>query len=106
MNILFICNQNQNRSKTAADLFKDRFQTSSAGLFSPTPLTEDQLSWAETVVVMEESQRSELARRFPKQYLQKRIISLDIPDIYRFNQPELIAALKQKVPDSLEPFIE
>jgi len=27
MNILFICNQNQNRSKTAADMFKGKYET-------------------------------------------------------------------------------
>jgi len=52
MNILFICNQNQNRSKTAEELFKDRFNTRSAGLYNEKPVTEKQISWADVIIVM------------------------------------------------------
>lgn len=97
MKILFICNQNQNRSKTAEYLFKNRFKTKSAGLYNANPVTEKQISWADMVVVMEEAQRSEIAKRFPKQYMQKQILALDIPDIYHFNQSELIKILNYKV---------
>ena len=100
MNILFICNQNQNRSKTAEEIFKGRFKTKSAGLYATKPVTEKQLSWADVIVVMDEMQRIVIAKRFPKQYMQKRILSLDIPDVYHYNQPELIEALKSKI-DSL-----
>ena len=96
MKVLFICNQNQNRSKTAEHLFKEMFETKSAGLYNEKPVTEKELSWADLVVVMEDSQRSELSKRFPKQYMQKQIISLEIPDIYSFNQPKLIEALNSK----------
>ena len=97
MKVLFICNQNQNRSKTAESLFKDKFETKSAGLYDAKPVTEKQLSWADVVIVMEDAQRSELAKRFPKQYMQKRILSLDIPDIYYYDQPDLVRVLKSKV---------
>ena len=96
MNILFICNQNQNRSKTAERIFKGKFQTKSAGLYNSKPVNEKQISWADVVVVMEDAQRGELAKRFPGQYMQKRILSLGIPDIYHYDQPELIKALKSK----------
>jgi len=97
MKVLFICNQNQNRSKTAQEIFKDSFQTKSAGLYNEKPITQKELSWADTVIVMENEQRSEIAKRFPKLYMQKRILSLNIPDIYHFNQPELIKTLKSKI---------
>ena len=97
MKILFVCNQNQNRSKTAEKLFNGRFQTKSAGLYNETPLTKKQISWADTIIVMENEQRSEIAKRFPELYMQKHILSLDIPDIYHFNQPELINILKSKM---------
>ncbi|MBI5065539.1 phosphotyrosine protein phosphatase [Candidatus Woesearchaeota archaeon] len=98
--VLFICNQNKHRSKTAEELFKDKFSTKSAGLFN-NPVTEKQISWADLVVVMEDFQREEIAKRFPKQYLQKQIISLNIPDFYQYNQPELIKILKEKTEDLL-----
>ena len=97
MKVLFICNQNQNRSKTAEELFKDKFKTKSAGLYNEKPVTEKQISWADVIVVMEDSQRSEIAKRFPKLYMQKRILSLDIPDVYNYNQPELVNTLKSKI---------
>ena len=97
MRTLFICNQNQNRSKTAEELFKNRFETKSAGLYNDNPVTEKELTWADVVVVMEDGQRTELANRFPKLYMQKRILSLEIPDIYKHNQPELVKLLDSKV---------
>ena len=97
MKVLFVCNQNQNRSKTAEKIFSRKFDTKSAGLFNDKPVTKSELSWADTVVVMNDEQRSELAKRFPSIYIKKRILSLDVPDIYRYNQPELIKALKLKM---------
>jgi len=97
MKVLFICNQNENRSRTAEEVFKKEFETKSAGLYNEKPVDEKQLSWADLVVVMEESQRSEIAKRFPKQYMQKRIVSLDIPDIYHYNQPKLVSILRAKI---------
>ena len=96
MKILFICNQNQNRSKTAEILFKDRYETRSAGLFNEKPVSVKEIEWADIILVMEELQRTEISKRFPKQYLQKRILSLNVPDIFHFNQPELIEMLKSK----------
>lgn len=106
MRVLFICNQNQNRSKTAEKIFKHEFKTRSAGLFNTNPVTKNQIEWADIIIVMEDIQRKEISKRFPKQYLTKRIISLDIPDIYKFNQPELIDLLKSKMSKLFEPLIK
>ena len=97
MKVLFVCNQNENRSKTAEKLFKDRYESKSAGLYNEKPVSKKEISWADVVIVMEDNQRSELAKRFPKQYMQKKILSLDIPDVYNYNQPELVRVLKSKV---------
>ena len=96
MNVLFICNQGKNRSKTAAELFAGRFQTESAGLYSDPSVTVKQLGTADVVMVMEEAHRAEIAKRFPAVYLQKQILVLDIPDIYRYSQPSLVQLLKSR----------
>ena len=96
MRILFICNQNQHRSKTAEEIFRGNNETQSAGLYNEHPVTEEQLSWADLVVVMEDEQRTELGKRFPKLYMKKKIVSLNIPDTYHYNQPELITILQRK----------
>ena len=97
MNILFICNQNENRSKTAEELFKGKFNTKSAGLFNEKPLTAKELDWADIIIVMEDFQRTEIAKRFPKHYIKKRILSLNIPDLYHYKQPELVNVLKSRM---------
>ena len=104
MKILFICNQNENRSKTAEELFKTRFKTRSAGLFNENPVTSKELNWADIVVVMDDFQRSEIAKRFPKDYLKKRILSLNVPDNYYYKQPELVDVLKSRMNEFEELF--
>ena len=97
MKVLFICNQNKHRSKTAEELFSDRFETKSAGLYNSHPLTEKELEWADVICVMEDHQRTEISKRFPKEYMKKQIISLNIPDVYRYGQNELNELLKTKI---------
>lgn len=95
MKALFICNQNKHRSKTAELMFKNQFETKSKGIYNNL-FTDKDLEWADIIFVMEEQQRNEIGRLYPKQYLKKRIINLEIPDMYSFNQPELIEILKKK----------
>ncbi len=97
MKVLFVCNQNKDRSKTAEEIFKDRFETKSAGVFNEKPITKEELSWADRIIVMEDKQRSEIAKRFPKEYMQKQILCLDVPDMFHYNQPELINILNSKL---------
>jgi len=61
-------------------------------------MVEDKDTQEKTVLVnVHHNKRTEIAKRFPKQYMQKQIISLNIPDIYYKNQPELIKVLKKKI---------
>jgi predicted protein tyrosine phosphatase len=91
---LFVCNQGENRSKTAAKLFNGKF----ASLYNlKNILTKEILEKTDIIYVFEEEQREEIAKRFPLQYMKKKIINLDVPDIYRYNQPELITILKKKL---------
>ena len=76
--------------------------TRSAGLYTEKPVSAKELNWADVVIVMEEEQRHELAKRFPKQYLQKRILNWEIADRYRFNQQKLIELLQEKMEESME----
>jgi predicted protein tyrosine phosphatase len=92
--ILFVCNQGKYRSKTAAWLFKAEY----AGIYSEEkPLTAELLQRASVVYVFEESQRRFIADHFPKEYLSKQIINLEIEDIYGFKDERLIKILKRKV---------
>ena len=101
MNVLFICNQGKNRSRTAATLFRGRFQTQSAGLYCENSVTKHQLMWADVIIVMEDRHRTEIAQRFPMAYMQKRILVMEIPDLYRHGQSELVHLLKARIADLL-----
>lgn len=100
MKVLFICNLGANRSRTAAFLFKDRFETRYKGLYSNL-MKEEDMEWADTVVVMEDFQRGEIGKRFPEQYMKKKIISFDIPDVYSYMQEELVKILEDKANSSI-----
>jgi len=105
MKVLFICNQNQNRSKTAEILFKDRFETRSAGLYNEHPVKESDLEWADVIMVMEDNQRKELSKRFPRLYLKKQFLCLDIPDTYYLNQQSLKEILDEKVSEAIHQIV-
>lgn len=102
MKVLFICNMNKHRSKTAEEIFRDRYETKSAGLFNDTPVSAEQLGWADIILVMEESQRKELTDRFPSECLKKRILCLGIPDVYPYGDPELVSLLESRVGKAVE----
>src|SRR3989338_4774147 len=97
MKILFVCNQGMHRSRTAAEMFKSRLETKFAGLFSENSVSELQMQWADTIVVMEDFQREELMKRFPKEFMLKRVLTLGIPDAYSYGQPELVKIIKEKM---------
>lgn len=91
---LFICNQGKHRSKTAAELFGGTY----ARVYSQdNPVTKELLADANTVFVMEEAQRKVFGERFPKEYLEKKIINLEIEDIYDYGSKELKNQLKEQM---------
>jgi predicted protein tyrosine phosphatase len=99
-NALFVCGRNKLRSPTAERVFASwpNVETDSGGLNSDaeTPLSADQIEWADIIFVMEPRQRTKLASRFRKALKGKRLICLDIADKYAFMQPELVALLAAK----------
>jgi predicted protein tyrosine phosphatase len=73
-------------------------ETDSAGLAPDaiTPLSADQLEWADIVFVMEKRHRTKLARGFKRHLKNKRVVCLDIPDDYAFMDPSLVSLLETK----------
>ncbi|MEE8388716.1 MAG: hypothetical protein V3R65_09085, partial [Acidiferrobacterales bacterium] len=62
-----------------------------------TPVSGDLIEWADIILVMEESHRNKISKKYRELLKNKRLIVLDIPDIYDCMQPELIQLLKAKV---------
>ena len=51
------------------------------------------------------SRIASISKRFPKQYMKKRILSLNIDDIYAYNNPLLINLLEKKMEKVMPPSI-
>ncbi len=99
--VLFLCSKNRLRSPTAEHVFSNwpGLEVASAGLSSDAVevLTPEHLDNIDTVFVMEKAHRAKLSRHFKKYLGRAKIICLDIPDDYRFMQPELITLLIARV---------
>jgi predicted protein tyrosine phosphatase len=106
-NVLFVCSRNQWRSPTAERVFKRHplMSTRSAGT-SPNArrtISEDDLRWADVVMVMENKHRDRIAAAFPRLVERLPIHVLDIPDEYRYMDPELVELLELIVEPLLQP---
>lgn len=103
--VLFICSQNRLRSPTAEQVFStiDGLEVTSAGLNNDaeTPVTPEVLQWADLIFVMEKAHRNKLQAKFRPYLNDKRVICLNIPDVYDFMDPTLVTLLRAKVPPFL-----
>ena len=101
INVLFVCSRNQWRSPTGEQVWRRdrRVRARSAGT-SPSaqhPVSLVDIDWADVILVMEDKHKSRLAAAFRDALAHKRLHVLDIPDDYRFMDPELVALLTAPV---------
>lgn len=100
-NVLFICSRNQWRSPTAEQVFRRHplLSVRSAGT-SPNArrtVTADDIGWASVILVMEQKHKSRLKAEFTRVIGHREIHVLDIPDDYKYMDPELVELLEQSV---------
>ncbi len=102
MNLLFVCSENRLRSPTAEAVFSQYPGVNAIGAGtnsdSATPVSGDLIEWADVVFVMEKSHQNKLSKKYPELLRHKRLVCLDIADIYDYMQPELIKLLEARVP--------
>jgi predicted protein tyrosine phosphatase len=101
INVLFICSRNQWRSPTAEKIWKGHPQVSarSAGT-SPNArrtVSEDDVRWAHVIIAMEQKHKSRVVAQFTRLLENKPVHVLDIPDDYRYMDPELVEQLRESV---------
>jgi predicted protein tyrosine phosphatase len=105
---LFVCAANRNRSPTAEDVAQRLaarsgldIEVRSAGLspWAERPLTKEMADGADLVFVMEDY----MARALETTYGQdpRKIVCLDIPDLYERGDPVLVYLLEE----ALEPYL-
>jgi len=108
MKVLFVCTVNRLRSPTAETLFSTwpGVEALSAGTDSSatTPLTKELVASADVIFAMEKHHRDRIRKKYKKRPSDARIITLNIPDEYERDDPELIQLLEQKVGPRIKNF--
>jgi predicted protein tyrosine phosphatase len=106
LNLLFVCSRNQWRSPTAEQVWRSHpaVWTRSAGTShnARRRVSWEDIRWAHVIFVMEDKHKSRLKAEFPGSLDNKRVHVLDIPDEYRFMDPELVELLEASVSSLLE----
>jgi len=98
--ILFVCSKNKWRSPTAESVFRteEGLQVRSAGTSRSARRTISvaDIRWADLIIVMEDKHRARLRAQFRDEVRYKTVHSLDIPDLYRYMDPDLIELIRAK----------
>lgn len=106
VNILFICSRNNWRSRTAETIFKNnqKHNVKSAGTESEARIkvTEKLINWADLIFVMEKRHKERLRDKFESLIDDKEIVTLDIKDVYKYMDTELIEILETSVSPYLD----
>lgn len=100
-NVLFVCSRNQWRSPTAEQVWRKHPALSvRSGGTSPNakhPVSVNDLVWADIILVMEDKHKSRLLAQYRRVLENKPLHVLDIPDEYKFMDPELVDLIRQSV---------
>ena len=100
--VLFVCSENRLRSPTAEAVSSryEGIEALSAGTNADcaTPVSGDLIEWADMVLVMEQTHKSKLTRRFGPLLKDKKLAVLNIPDHFPFMDQLLIEILERRVP--------
>lgn len=98
--LLFICSANLNRSPAGERLYahSPAYEARSCGTsqLAVQEVNEELLAWADIIICMEEHHREFLQHYF-EVARHKRILVLDIPDVYDSDDPQLINLLRKKL---------
>ena len=102
--VLFVCSVGMLRSATAARIYAKKYNTRAAGsdqVEALIPVSDALIAWADEIVFVNQHNRDEVDKTYELETigLQKKIVVLDIPDVYEHMHPELIKAFKEQYED-------
>lgn len=104
--LLFICSRNEWRSLTAEHIYRNdpQYDVRSAGT-SPSArkvVNAKDIAWADVIFVMEQKHKEMLQQRFGGALKRTPLLTLDIPDNYRYMDEELVELIKDGVSANLD----
>ena len=101
VNVLFVCSRNQWRSPTAGRIFKGHpvivARSAGTSLSARHRISHVDIDWADVILVMEDKHRERIVADYAQLIEHTPIHVLDIPDEYKYMDPELIDMLEQTV---------
>jgi predicted protein tyrosine phosphatase len=111
LKILFVCTQGRHRSRTAAEHIRaclPGVETRYAGVSADAdvPVSVEDVTWADTIICMEQAHRSRLRQRWSG--LSRKIRVWGIPDEYQRGEPALVSLIEScfgMAPKAVEPFV-
>jgi len=102
--VLFVCTGNLDRSPTAEWLLKRKggFDVKSAGtwVYARTKLSGGLIDWADVIFAMEDEHKEAILAIRPE--AEDKLVVLNIPNLYKRDDPELISLLEEKLSRCLE----
>lgn len=108
MNLLFVCEKNSVRSRTAEALYDGHgsIEAKSSGILSNSAvaITAQLVQWADILFVMEYDMKECIRENHPNAIGHREIVNLEIYDFYYFMQPELVKLIRKKVDPIVEDF--
>lgn len=100
MNVLFVCSKNKWRSPSAEQVWRktNGLSVRSAGTSSSARrvISIADIQWAEIIFFMEQKHKSRAQANFRQELTYKNMHVLDIPDDYKYMDPELIELIQLK----------
>ena len=100
--VLFVCSAGILRSATAARMYAHKYNTRACGSehYALIPISDNLVTWADEIVFVNEENYGNVEHRYDfTSFSNKRIMILDIPDMYEHMHPELIKAFKEQYED-------
>lgn len=101
LKLLFVCSLNQWRSPTAEKIYADRplllVRSCGTSRNARKTVTAADLQWADIIFAMEQKHKQRLLAEYPHELRFQEIHVLDIPDIYKLMDPELVAEITAAV---------
>lgn len=102
--VLCVCSAGLLRSPTTANTLHAEYgyNTRAVGVskdYALIPMDVVHISWADEIVFVEQAVYDDAWRMFSDTLKDKSIVVLDVPDVYEWNNPELVAIIKKQYAD-------